>query len=319
MKKFTVFTIILTLVVVVVFSEMFAKEYLPAIKAMVFGASDELTTEETDSPLPDSLKTSILDIGTIGENQLGADVSAEESGEENTEETISGDDSQDLVGLPIMSGEILDDTSADAGVTTDIEEESASDILGDLFGEEIGTTDDSASEDSTDLADGEIGNNEEVRDFESENFVSTSTTVYLRDEQIKSAGFENAYLEKESFDDLFFKTMDVSDLEDVEITKTVIRTQESLLAKVYIFKAGIQTNINEVYEVLSLRAGEGLGVQVNETNDFGIASFYLNDPKRSGTAFLTVRIGGMIYGFSYPKEYHSQIKNLIQLIEWEMG
>lgn len=305
MKKFTVFTIILTLVVVVVFSEMFAKEYLPAIKASIFGA-EEAGAEDTDSPLPDELKPSILDMNGIGENQLGEDVTTEE-------EIVDDSGSQDMGGLPLMEGAILDDP-------IELEEESesgsASDILGELFGEELDTVD---TTDVTDTTDTEVTDSSEVRDFESENFVSTNTTVYLRDEQIKSAGFENGYLEKEAFDDQFFKTIDVSDLEDVEITKTVIRTQESLLAKVYIFKAGIQTNINEVYQIIRLRSGEGLGVQVNETNDFGIASFYLNDPKRSGTAFLTVRIGGLIYGFSYPKEYHSQIKNLIQLIEWEMG
>jgi hypothetical protein len=43
----------------------------------------------------------------------------------------------------------------------------------------------------------------------------------------------------------------------------------------------------------------------------------MNDTKRPGTAFLTVKLGNLIYGFSYPKEYHPQVKNLIKLLEWE--
>ncbi len=111
----------------------------------------------------------------------------------------------------------------------------------------------------------------------------------------------------------------INDLHDVEIEKSLIRTKEELFAKVYIFKAGIESDINEVYQLIKLRSSEGLNVNINETDQYGAGSFYLNDPSRSNTAFLTVRIGAVIYAFSYPKDYHAQIKNLIQLIEWELG
>jgi len=160
-----------------------------------------------------------------------------------------------------------------------------------------------------------------IKDFEDETFASTSVVsgnVYLRDEQIKSAGFVGGYLEKETFDGLLFKTVPIDNLLDVTIEKTVIRSETALLAKVYIFKVGLNANANEVYELLKLRASQGLGIVINETNEYGVASFYMNDPARPNTAFLTVRISGLIYSFSYPKPYHSQIKNLIKLIEWEM-
>ena len=149
--------------------------------------------------------------------------------------------------------------------------------------------------------------------------MAPSVSVYLRDEQLKSAGFASAYLEKQAFDGYLFKNILINDLHDVEIEKSVIRTKEELFAKIYIFKAGIDSDINEVYQLIKLRSSKGLNVNVNETNQYGTGSFYLNDPSRSNTAFLTVRIGAVIYAFSYPKEYHAQMKNLIQLIEWELG
>ena len=95
--------------------------------------------------------------------------------------------------------------------------------------------------------------------------------------------------------------------------------KEEILAKVYVFKVGISSSANEVYQTLKLKSSQGLNIKLNETNEFGAASFFMNDPTRSDTAFLTVRISGLVYAFSYPKAYHSQVKNLIQLIEWELG
>lgn len=161
------------------------------------------------------------------------------------------------------------------------------------------------------------GSESAVADFEDQNFSTVSANVYLRDEQIKSAGFVGAYIEREAFDDYLFKTIFVGDLYDTEVEKNTIRTSEALLAKVYIFKIGPDSDIDEVYQLFKMRAAEGSGIEVNETNDFGVNSFYMNDSTRSNTAFLTVRIGSLIYAFSYPKEYHSQVKNLVQLLEWE--
>ncbi|MEK7126793.1 MAG: hypothetical protein AAB848_01680, partial [Patescibacteria group bacterium] len=155
--------------------------------------------------------------------------------------------------------------------------------------------------------------------FDASKISPASVSIYLRDEQIKSAGFDSAYLEKELSDGKLFKTIQIDDLFDTEVTKTAIRTEESALAKVYIFKTGINTEISEVYELIKLRASGGLNIQVNETDEYGSSSFYMNDQMRSSTAFLVVRMGGFIYAFSYPKEYHSQIKNLIKLIEWDIS
>lgn len=158
-----------------------------------------------------------------------------------------------------------------------------------------------------------------LKDFEDSNFAAPTSSVYLRDDHIKSAGFVGAYLESEQNDGQLFKSIFIDDLYDVEVTKTLVRTTDQLLAKVYVFKMGISADINEVYNLLKLRASEGNTTEANETNEFGAASFYMNDSLRTGTVFLTVRIGGLIYAFSYPKDYHSQVKNLIQLLTWELS
>ena len=99
----------------------------------------------------------------------------------------------------------------------------------------------------------------------------------------------------------------------------MVRGDDIILAKIYVFKIGYKTNVEEIYKFLKDRIFNAINMELNETNSYGYASFYMNDPKRPDTSFLTVRIGGLLYGFSYPKEYHSQIKNLIKLIEWDLG
>lgn len=299
MKKFTIFTIILTVIVVVAFSEVIVNEYLPNI----FGSGDEESgTNDGDLKLnlpasldaKKSISTSVLgsDLG----NYLGAGDEEDANGnvQEEIVEPVAGDVG-DVSGTP---------TFLDPNAFSD------EDVLPEnSFKNSIPA--DNTVEKST------VTSDPEAKDFEDENFVSTSNNVYLRDEQIKSAGFVDAYLENEAFDGRLFKTILIDDLTDAEVTKTLIRTKDALLVKVYIFKIALNANVNEVYELLKLRSSQGLNIKINETNEFGLASFYMNDPTRSDTAFLTVRIAGFIYSFSYPKAYHSQVKNLMKLIEWE--
>lgn len=267
MKKFTIFTLLLTIVVIVVVSEIVVNEYLPTLGQGDTADADLEFTLPKSLDLSKSIETSVLEGGLT--NRLGAttDIVAETTLELPFEENSSEF-------LPVAP-------NADESI----------------------------------VSDGEPA----VADFEDQNFETVSANVYLRDEQIKSAGFVGAYIEREVFDDYLFKTIFVGDLYNTEIEKNTIRTNEALLAKVYIFKIGPDSDTDEVYQLFKMRATEGAGIEVNETNEFGVNSFYMNDSTRSNTAFLTVRIGSLIYAFSYPKEYHSQIKNLVQLLEWEFN
>ncbi|PIR55153.1 hypothetical protein COU74_01990 [Candidatus Peregrinibacteria bacterium CG10_big_fil_rev_8_21_14_0_10_36_19] len=156
-----------------------------------------------------------------------------------------------------------------------------------------------------------------ISDFEDETFTSLSANVYLRDEQVQSAGFIDAIVEKEDDNGFLFKTVYVDDLYDVEMVKNSIKGPSSVLAKAYVFKIGPMSSANDVYEILKVRGSEGLEVEINETNSFGEKSFYINDSRRQNVAFLTVKISNLIYAFSYPKEYHVQIGNLVKLLDME--
>ncbi len=295
MKKFTIFTIILTIVVVVVLAELMAKDYIPGFSTGSSVATDQGSNGDMKLTLPSS-----LDINkSIATNILGAD-GGDLTNKLGADNTVLPTDDEENMG-PIA----IDTTAGPAFLDPDSFEDP--------------TTQSPTASKKTDT---QVTDTSGLKDFEDEAPLatfSTSANVYLRDEQIKSAGFTGGYLESEPLDGRLFKTIDISDLIDVEATKTNIRSELEILAKVYVFKVGIANSASEVYQTLKLKASQGLNITLNETNEFGSASFFMNDPVRSDTAFLTVRIAGLVYSFSYPKNYHSQIKNLIQLIAWELG
>lgn len=295
MKKFTVFTVILTIIIVVVASEILVDEYLPSL--------DTSEGEGLTFNLPESLdvsssgQTNVLESDSGLNNRLGgSDSLINATGDITDSEILPSENSESLFNLDEL-GNLPTELQSDE---LPVIEGASSDFLS--------TT--SAAPDST--------NPTGLKDFEDASYTAMPANVYLRDEQIKSAGFVGGYIEKEANDGYLYKNIYLEDIQDIEVEKNLIRTEDEMLARVYILKAGLDNNINEVYQLLKIRASESLDVQVNETNEFGLASFFMNDSKRSNTAFLTVRIGTFIYGFSYPKDYHSQVKNLVQLLEWEL-
>jgi hypothetical protein len=353
MQKFTVFTVILSIVVIIAVADLVVNNYLPGLDSA--SISSEIANSELT--LPDSIDTSkAMQTSVIGSDELAGDAVGENETTDQTyrlgfdlqkngstvndPETIETPVSrttptvEDLIPattvMTDLKSAVTDATSAITDTTSAITD-AASKKLADI--EETTpiprvTPVTPTTTDSFDLKPAgpalpailatATPTTTTSKDFEDSNFVAFTTNAVLRDEQIKSAGFVGAYLQDEAYDGSLYKTIYTSDLYDVTVKKTTIATKDALLAKIYVIKIGPNSNIDDVYKVLKVRGAEGLDSEINETNGFGSGSFYMNDARRQNTAFLTVKIGSSIYGFSYPKEYHLQIANLIKLLEWEV-
>jgi len=281
MRKFTAFTLMTSLVILAVGADIFANDVLPKFR------KDNVETSEAVFDLPDGLPN--FDVSGIGTaNILGADVGINGG-------IVEDFDIPEIIEEPIFTDnyenvELLLETDIPTGELIPVPS-SGIDRLPDNSGD--------------------------PDDFENDNFVPFSTNVLLREDQIRSAGFASAYLEQEPHEGFLYKTIFIDDLYDVTATKYIVKSTNQLLAKVYVFQIGALSSLDEVYDVLKIRATEGLDMEVNEADGFGSSSFYMNDLRRPDVAFLTVKIGSYIYGFSYPKEYHAQIKNLIKLLDME--
>ena len=254
MQKFTVFTVIFTVLVVVVAAETFVNKYLPSL------SNDVAVMNEADEyPLPNELDVS----ASIQSNVLGAmDV-----GTETTE----------------MPAEVSAETPA-------VSEE---EFL------------------PTDFLETPDGIYSDIEDFSNTATNLAPTNVYLTIDHVTKSGFVGATIVPETFDGFLYKTINIGDLYGIKSEKNSIKNASSSFAKVYVVIPDDPKNAEEIYRVIKTRAAEGLEVEINETNDYGVVSFFMNDSRRPNVAFLTVRINSLIYGFSYPKQYHPQIKALV--------
>jgi len=259
MQKFTIFSVLLTVVIIVIVAEIMVNDYLPQFEKP--DIENELALLTSD-PLGITEATQV--------NVLGAD----------------------------LQTEIDTNTGTDLSLTTE-------------------TVDTAVDLNSSSLDLNNSSLNSDITDFESNDYSGFDPNVYIREDQIKSAGFSSAYLADDSHNGYLFKTIYIDDLHDVNFKKYLVRDNIKSFAKIYVFTTGPSSQIDQLYEVLKARAAEGLQTEINETNEFGNKSFYLNDKSRPSTAFLTVKVGSLLYAFSYPKEYHPQIRNLIQLIDLE--
>ncbi len=258
MQKFTVFTAILTVIIVVVVAEILVSEYFPSLKAE--------NTLSVDSS------------GLVGNIDLG-------------------------------------DATA-ANIFNSALENEAAQQLGGAAVDQFNSTVGSSLENINNFV-GTAPDDSRVYDFEDQDEPASQPNAFLDAEKLSSAGFYNAFLEVEEHDGLLFKNIFVEDVETAVMTKYAIRTNEQMLAKVHVFQMKPGARASELYNALNQRISNTISLDVNATNSFGEASFYMNDPQREDVAFLVVRMGTHIFGFSYPKEFHQQIVNLIQLLDLE--
>lgn len=146
-----------------------------------------------------------------------------------------------------------------------------------------------------------------------------STTGYkiekVTDAQLVSMGFQDMRLERVSADGLLFQLLDLGDVVNLSKVRFHLTDGKNVYGVVNEFLLGSDFSAKGLYQNLRKKAlVYEPDVKVNETNSFGTSSFFLNDNKRLGTAFLTVLSGNRIFAFSYPKASHEFFKKLIQLL-----
>ncbi|MFA4891584.1 MAG: hypothetical protein WC604_04555, partial [Candidatus Gracilibacteria bacterium] len=194
MKKFTVFTVLLTIVIVVVAAETFVNKYLPAVN----GDSDVLQ-EQTGYNLPSELDLS----AAMQSNVLGADgtdMAADTSTGEATDGTIGG-----------VVGGSTGESAGGGGTQSD----------GLDFLTELGIpTLDGVSGGAPSGASGSGAF--DIEDFSSSYEHAEGQGEYLRNDQIVNSGFVGAYMTEEEPDGLLYKSVSIGDLVGVSSKKYLI-------------------------------------------------------------------------------------------------
>lgn len=150
----------------------------------------------------------------------------------------------------------------------------------------------------------------------SEGFSRTVNT-----ELLTRAGFKNFFIKPRPFDGVLFETFDVSMLSYLNVLDRkifqIIDGNEVEILRIYEFNLDDSDAADEIYTYLKTSLKEQLGVSVNETNQFGLSSFYINYQAPQTQAFLVVKTKGNVYALSYPKsdtdeiDYFKLVSNLV--------
>lgn len=135
----------------------------------------------------------------------------------------------------------------------------------------------------------------------------------ITQEKVESAGFTGQFTEKH-FDGKVFQLLDITKIPVEALGLYEIAQDDTPVVTVTEIALKDEIKALQMYVLLQNKTKPYIDLSLNETNAYGDRSFYINHAKKPGEAFLTVKIGKMIYSFAYVKFYHPEIKKLIQLL-----
>lgn len=129
------------------------------------------------------------------------------------------------------------------------------------------------------------------------------------------SGFQNVTLQRVPFSGILFERIDLRDFQSVPVVQqNLLQNNKERIAMMYEFHGDNELLANEVYLYIKEKARAGLNVGVNETDDYGDGSFYVNYTDISGSAFLVVKIRESVYALTYEKGLHSFMESLIRYL-----
>lgn len=104
--------------------------------------------------------------------------------------------------------------------------------------------------------------------------------------------------------------------DDVALGQLVLGEGESknVLGAIYEFTLKNQQDARKLYTQIKTQAKTLTSIDVNETNQFGDNSFYLNHKAKINEVFVVTISGTSIFALAYSKQYHETFKPFMGLL-----
>ncbi len=150
-----------------------------------------------------------------------------------------------------------------------------------------------------------------------ENPVKTAPGYKFSIERLRAVGLPDSVIQRRPFDNMLFEDLEIDTLESFDVSVNAIyRTEHGERIRtfdVYAFQGIDEAISSEIYDLIKYKYAGSLGVTVNETNAFGMASFFVNHLPPKNAAFLVVKYPDSVYALSYPREdgFYELIKKLL--------
>lgn len=132
---------------------------------------------------------------------------------------------------------------------------------------------------------------------------------------VQEAGFENPDVSIEKFDGLIFDDYDISEFQDDEHIRYVITEYDEHAGIINELIYPTEDVAQGVYAQLKTKMSDKDALYtVNETNQYGKASFFANHQEETNSVFLVVKFTDRLYTLHYPAKNHNKMKNILETI-----
>lgn len=132
---------------------------------------------------------------------------------------------------------------------------------------------------------------------------------------IHQVGFQNVTLQMVPFNGILMEKIDMRDFKSIPVIRqNLLEDNRRVVAEFNEFHAESSLLANEIYLLIKEKAADSIDAGVNETNEFGEKSLYINYGGEKNNAFLVVKISQSVYALRYEKTLHNYIKTLLQLL-----
>ena len=147
------------------------------------------------------------------------------------------------------------------------------------------------------------------------------TDKNVTSELLTQVGYSDFVIRPKPYSGIIFDQFDLSGLSGIKgIEKQIIENRDGNdleILRIYEFNQETQDANGQFYDYLRNKLKGELGLTINESNQFGLASFYINFSAPKDNAFLVVKTRLNVYALSYPKadkdgkSYFELIKKLL--------
>jgi hypothetical protein len=94
----------------------------------------------------------------------------------------------------------------------------------------------------------------------------------------------------------------------------LIASDSQTIASIQEITTDDEKKSKQIFEEIKAIAGSVPSFDINQTNEFGDQSFYINPTQEVDNAFLVNQKGTLIYAVAYEKQYHDEFKEWFKLL-----
>jgi hypothetical protein len=131
---------------------------------------------------------------------------------------------------------------------------------------------------------------------------------------IRSLDIPRLQLEAKAVPSKLFDSFQISKTQAQKDAYIVIKSDGNIIASIEEIITDDEKKSKQIFEEIKAIVNSIPSFNINQTNQFGENSFYINPNEEIESAFVVIHKGTLIYAVAYQKAYHEQFKAWFELL-----